>query len=122
MSRRATVQPYWLDAMLRNWGLRTVRAALGFPPVSPMFKERIPQQAQSFEPTGYCGQDFRELEEAIDSLDMRYRLVLTRCYKPWTAHAMETELDAYFPADVRTYQRWLHEAAAQLANKLRRTA
>lgn len=120
MSRRATVEPAWLDAMLRAWGLHRVREALGFPSISPMFRERIPSQARSYEPTGYCRQDFTDLEEAIDSLDMKYRLVLTRCYKPWTATAMETELRAFFPVTERTWRNWLHEAATQLTAKMLR--
>lgn len=118
VSRRATIDPIWLDRMLIAWGLASVREALGFPPISPMFKERIGQRAQSYEPQGYCRQDFSDLEEAIDGLDYKYRLVLTRCYKPWTAVAIEAELQVYAVTD-RTWQRWLHEAAAQLATRLR---
>lgn len=122
MSKRATVEPRWLDAMLIAWGLAQVRQALGYPPVSPMFKERIQHRAESYEPTGYCRQDFSDLEAAIDSLDMKHRLVLTRCYKPWTAKAMEAELEAFYDVGERTWRRWLHEAAAILKTKMLRSS
>lgn len=122
MTRRATVDPVWLDRLLVGWGMRAVREALGFPPISPMFKERIQQKAESYEPTGYCWQDYTDLETAIDGLDMKYRLVLTRCYKPWTAKAMEAELDSFYGVTDRTWRNWLHEAASILAAKLARKA
>jgi len=68
MSKRATVQPAWLDAMLLSWGRVKVKEALGFPTESFMFKERIPSPARSYEPTGYSAIDYKELEAAIERM------------------------------------------------------
>ena len=111
MSRRSTVEPRWLDDMLVIWGLRSVRDKLGFPPISPMFKERVGRPARSYEPTGYCGSDFDQLQAAIDALMPRHKLVIVRCFKPWARDAVEVEL-RQFGVSERTWVNWLHEAAA----------
>ena len=68
MSKRSRVRPDWLDDMLVIWGFRDARQALGFPPISPMFKERIGAPARSFESTGYTSYDMGELETALGNL------------------------------------------------------
>lgn len=114
MSKRSTVEPRWLDDMLVIWGYRTVRDKLGFPSISPMFRERMGTAARSYEPTGYCGQDFDQLQTAIDALMPRHKLVVVRCFKPWARQAVEEELQK-FGVTERTWVNWLHEAAALIA-------
>lgn len=120
MSRRATVQPPWLDAMLLSWGRIKVKDALGYPTESIMFKERIPAQTRSYEPTGYSAVDYKELESAIERLDPKFQLVIIRCFKPWTAVAVEHELRSRYAVGDRTWRNWLHEGAAMLAADMQR--
>lgn len=120
MSKRATVKPEWLDAMLVAWGMAGVRQALGFAAISPMFRERIPTPARSYEPTGFCGQDWRDLEAAIEALDDKHQLVLIRAYKPWAARDVESILAERYQVGERTWRNWLHEAADQLSASMTR--
>lgn len=120
MSRRATVEPAWLDAMLVAWGMIRVRQALGFPSESFMFKERIPSPARSYEPTGYCAADFRDLEAAMDTLCIQHKYAILHCYKPWTAESVRdayaTEFGIFWSTEggKKKIQRLLHEAAGLL--------
>jgi len=103
--------------------MRSVREALGFPSESFMFKERIPNQARSYEPTGFCAQDYRDLEIALDTLSTQHKYAILHCYKPWTVetvrNAFADEFGIYWnDAGKRKIQRLLHEAAALLAQAM----
>ncbi|MCW7541457.1 hypothetical protein OOT46_26975 [Aquabacterium sp. A7-Y] len=113
MSRRATVEPEWLDAMLCRWGRAHMLAGgKGYPSVSPMFMQRHSRSVGSFEPTGYSREDFRELEAAIEALPRQQQAALIRAYRPWTAATM----DEYYPCTSPvTWHRWLHTAAETVA-------
>lgn len=122
MSKKAIINPRWLDVMLTAWGIDALnRMSGGYPGECPMFKERVDRPAASHDPEGYTAQDFRDLEAAINSLDVNYRLVITRAYKPWTFKAMTEALEDHYGCTDRTMQRWLHEAAAQLLAKMTET-
>lgn len=106
--------------MLWQWGIRSLKmesGGLGYPRVCPMLKEGIPTQARSFEPTGIAPWEMDMLEKAIDQLEWKYKLVLMRSFRPWMARTVEQELEALGTVD-RTWRRWLHEAAAILAQKM----
>ena len=119
MSKKAIINPRWLDVMLTAWGIAALNKMQGgYPGECPMFKERVDRPATSHDPEGYTAQDFRDLEEAINSLDVNYRLIITRAYKPWTFRAMTDALEDHYGCTERTMQRWLHEAAAQLLEKM----
>lgn len=117
MSKRATVEPSWLDAMLVSWGRIKVRQAMGYPSECLMFKERVPAPARSYEPTGYCAADFSALEAALDTLDNQHKYAILHCYKPWTIEtvrdAFAAEFSIFWNTDggKRKIQRLLHEAA-----------
>ena len=122
MSKRPTVEPVWLDRMLVKWGIRSLKletAGLGYPRICPMLKEGIPTPARSYEPTGYSLEDFDQLEKAVDSLEMKYRLVITRAYKPWKARDIEMVLRTYEVTD-RTWRNWLTAAARQIEISMNR--
>lgn len=118
MSKRATVEPAWLNAMLVSWGMIKVRQSLGFPTESLMFKERVPSPARSYEPTGYCEMDFRALEAALDTLDTQHKYAILHCFKPWTAESVREAFSQEFgihwamESGRHKIQRLLHEAAA----------
>lgn len=124
MSRRAAVQPDWLDAMLMAWGRIKVREALGYPSESFMFKERVPSPARSYEPTGYCAADFSDLEAALELLDVKHKYAILHCYKPWTAESVRDAYAAEFgifwntDAGKKRIQRLLHEAALQIEMRM----
>jgi len=122
MSRRTLVQPRWLDCLLWNWAIRSLKVesgSIGYYTINPMLKEGIPTQATSYEPTGFNADDFEATTKAIDALPDNFRLVILRAYKPWAARAMEAELDVYGVSE-RTWQRWTHEAAVILERALMR--
>ena len=107
MSRRSVVEPVWLDRMLQGWGTSSLKSK-GWYAVNPMLKDGIPVSARSYEPTGLCLMDYTQLEEALETLDLKHRCAITRAYKPWTAKAMEAEWPA---TSTMTWCNWLHAAA-----------
>lgn len=122
MARRPLIQPKWLDEMLWRWGqdsLRRESRMLGWYSICPMLKEGIPTQARSYEPTGVAPWEFEELEAHINALEPKFVLVLVRAYRPWAAPQAEERLAGY--GGIRMWQRWLHEAVAQLASRMERT-
>ena len=127
MSKRATVEPAWLDSILMQWGRIKVRQALGYPTESLMFKERVPAQVRGYEPTGYCAADFTALEAALETLGVQHKYAILHCYKPWTAqevrHAFAAEFQIFWETDAgkRKIQRLLHEAAEALRAHMDKT-
>jgi hypothetical protein len=116
MSKRATVQPAWLDAMLVSWGRASLMRS-GWYRVSPMLKSGIPTQAVSSEPQGLSHLDYKDLEECIDLLEPRLKFAVIRAYKPWTAKAIELELAVYGYGD-KLWTGFLTEAAAILRSRM----
>jgi hypothetical protein len=114
MSKRATVKPDWLDAMLVGWGLHSIKQR-GWPSINPMLQSGIPSGARSVEPLGVSLDDYRELEQAIDALPLNHKCAITRAYKPWTAHAMEDEWPA---TSQQTWCNWLKAAALTISGAM----
>lgn len=110
MSKRAMVQPRWLDSLLLKWG-RTLPGAQGWYKVCPMLQSGIPATKQQFEPWDLQPRDMDDLVAAIERLDHKHRCVIRLAYKPWTHDAMMEEL-AQYGVTLRTLQRWVHDAAA----------
>lgn len=122
MSKRATVEPRWLDSMLLKWG-RTMPALRGWYTMAPMFKGTIPEKPAERGMWELTPQDFDDLAAAIDSLEAKHRAVVYLYYKPWTVDAQREVLLPYQVSE-RTWQRWLHDAAriieAQMSNRRER--
>jgi len=112
MSRRATVEPVWLDRMLVAWGTASIRSS-GWYSINPMLKDGIPNPARSMEPMGLTSLDFRQLESAINALPHHNKLAITRAYKPWAAREIEHETSVYGVTG-RVWGAWLAEAAGLL--------
>lgn len=116
MSKRAVINPRWLDSMLVKWG-RTIPGARGWYSVCPMLQSGIPASKPSYEPWELLPRDFDDLTKAIDSLEHKYRCVIYMAYKPWTMPEMLSELAKYGVCQ-RTQQRWLHDAAARIESHM----
>lgn len=122
MTKRAFVEPRWLDSLLCAWARYSIKgssSALGFPPVSPMFMERVQFKPGSRDPFQLTVDDFRDVSMAVGELSMKHRLAITRAYKPWTIESIKQDLGAFQVSD-RTWRNWCHEAAKELAGKLAR--
>ncbi len=117
MSKRATIQPRWLDRMLMRWG-RTMPTARGWYNVCPMLQSGIPSTGRGAAgPWDLTPADFDALHAAIDALGHKHRCVIYRAFKPWTAPQQEAEL-AQYGVDPRTWLRWLHDAAAEIEARM----
>lgn len=124
MSKRSTVQPKWLDSMLVRWGIASLQResnTLGFYKINPMLKSGIPTTAPVYEPFELTPADFEQLQRAINGLETKYHLIIIRAYKPWQAPAVEIELER-FNVTQRTWERWLHDAAARIEAAMCKTA
>lgn len=117
MSRRATVQPPWLDRLLIGWGLRSLHThGKGWYSVNPMLKDGIPTGRPPAEPFEMGSEDYAELDAAINALPDVQRAAITRAYKPWTA----ASIDVVGGVDVSTWCRRLQAAAVTLAAAMQR--
>jgi hypothetical protein len=119
MSKRVTVKPDWLDELLRNWGRKSDRQN-GWYSISPMLADGIPGRTHSLEVGGYVHADYQDLERAINSLELKYRLSVIGAFKPWLRdEIVEYQVRTWLVTE-RTLQNWVHEAAAQLAQAMDR--
>lgn len=122
MTKRAFIEPHWLDRLLQSWAMHSIRGssgALGFPGVSSMFKERVQFKQGSKEPFELTPDDYNDVSLAVAELSHKHRIAITRAYKPWTVASINADMAAYQVSD-RTWRRWTHEAAAELTPKLAR--
>jgi hypothetical protein len=88
---------------------------IGWYSVNPMLKEGIPSRAESFEPTGYSGQDFKTLEDAMTAIQPRYLLAVVRYAAPWKAR--ELDLEWGYSAD--TWLRYLKAGLEDLDHEMK---
>ncbi len=116
MSKRATVQPPWLDRLLIGWGLKSLHSQRGWYSVNPMLKDRIPTGRPPSEPFELGSEDYAALDAAINALPVVQRDAVTRAYKPWTA----ANIDALSPAPISTWCERLKAAARTLALAMQR--
>lgn len=119
--KRLTIEPNWLHHLLMDWAFSSFPkgGGLGYPSRCVYIGERIPQQATSREPWELTPKDRDEVALAVAELSLKHRLAITRAYKPWTIPAIEGDF-AMFGVTDRTWRRWCHEAAIELARKLDR--
>ena len=75
-----------------------------------MLKEGIPVRAESYEPTGYSGHDFRQLDAAMRQLTPRYLAAVVRYVMPEKARGLEIE----WGFTTETWLRYLRSALAEL--------
>lgn len=94
MARKPELHPAWLVGLLHQWASRK-RAeqsrSVGWYSINPMLKEGIPVRAESYEPTGYSGHDFRQLDAAMQLIDRRYLAAVVRYVLPEKARGLDIE-------------------------------
>lgn len=119
MSKRLVIEPYALHVLLMDWAFSSFPkgGGLGYPNKCVYLTERTQQQARSFEPWDLSRQDRDEVALAIAELSHKHRLAITRAYKPWKIPDIDRDMAA-FGVSGRTWRRWCHEAAQELAPKL----
>lgn len=117
MSRRATVQPPWLDRLLVGWGLRSLHTnGSGWYSINPMLKDGIATGRAPGELFELGGEDYAALDRAIMELPEVQKVAVTRAYKPWTA----SSIDALCVVDTSTWCRRLQAAAENLTVAMQR--
>lgn len=118
MSKRASVQPQWLDTMLVKWG-RTMPALRGWYTMSPMFKGSVPEKPIERGDWELGPDDFDDLCQAIDTLCAKHRAVVFLYYKPWTVEQQREILLPYRVTE-RTWRNWLQDAARLIEESMQR--
>lgn len=118
MSRRAIVSPPWLDRLLVGWGLKSLHEhGSGWYRINPMLKDGIPTGRPPAELYELGSEDYKALDDAINTLPLGQRAAVTRAYKPWVASAIEL-LEPCIRAS--TWCERLKSAAHTLESKMRR--
>jgi hypothetical protein len=117
MSKRATVQPPWLDRLLIGWGLKSLHQhGKGWYSINPSLKDGIATGRPPAEPFELGGEDYAALDAAICALPDVQRAAIIRAYKPWTAPS----IDALGFVPTSTWCMRLKAAAQTLAIAMQR--
>jgi hypothetical protein len=122
MAKPADIEPRWLVSLMCVWALHE-RAAdnkhLGFPSQAAFLTIGRATVAHA-DPTGYCAQDFTELESALDSLRESHQgqfMAMMMYYKPWGVEACVAE---GWPFGNSVYYARLHAAHSKVAMNIDR--
>lgn len=117
MGRRAEFQPAWLVSLLNQWALHDLRSqtgGLGYASGSSWMRGLKSSPASSIDPTGYSARDFRQVEQAMDSLrssGTNLWAALMMYYRPWVVEAFKEE---GYPFQTTTYYERLHRGHAEV--------
>lgn len=117
MARKPELHPAWLVGLLHAWASRKrseEQGTVGWYRINPMLKEGIPVRAQSYEPTGYSGHDFKQLEAAMLTIDTRYAVAVVRYVRPEKARGF----DLQWGYSTDTWLRYLKAGLADLDSKM----
>lgn len=109
--RQPQLNPAWLVGLLNRWAVRSLKAAdkgLGYYTINPMLKSGIPGRVRSYEPTGYSGEDYQEIDIAIGELGLMRRMAVFRYFKPWAKNAIDQEIS-------KDSDTWMYHLKAALA-------
>lgn len=115
---RKELEPRWLVGLLNQWArydAKQLDKGLGFPSTCPMLRDGIPVRARSYEPTGYGDADMRDVHQAVERLNIRYRCAVMRYYRPWSRQAIDGEWGA---VHANVWAKWLHEAMREMESDL----
>lgn len=122
MARTADIEPRWLVSLMCVWAIHE-RAVdnrhLGYP--NKVAWLSIPSGgSSSADPTGFCAQDFVELEAALEALKdahLGQYMAMMMYYKPWGVEACIAE---GWPFGDSTYYKRLHAGHAKVAMSIDR--
>jgi hypothetical protein len=121
MAKPADIEPRWLVSLMSVWA-RGERARdnghSGYP--NKVAWLSIPGGGTSPDPTGFCAQDFTELNDALEELResaLPQLVAMIMYYKPWGVQACIAE---GWPFGDSTYYQRLHAGHAKVAASINR--
>jgi len=123
MARRLRILDDYADlcALIDRWVIRqlqSVAGGLGYPSKSLDFSYKS-SPASSIDPTGFCAEDHRDVERALDALadaDRELFSAVKMHYMPWTIVALQANGHPFAPS--QTYYDRLRRAHAWLKSEL----
>lgn len=117
MGKQAEIEPRWLVSLMCVWATHE-RAVdnkhLGYPSQAAFLTVGRATAAHA-DPTGYCAQDFTELERGLADLKgyhLGQYMAMMMYYKPWGVEACRAE---GWPFGDSTYYARLHAAHSRVA-------
>jgi len=113
--KKPAFEPSWVVSIMSRWVHRRMNAAIGYPHKSPGFSEKTTGGYNHSEPHDYCGQDFSDLELAIDRMregSPELFAAFWMHYLPWSAPGL---VSAGCPFGNSTYYDRLHRAHRHVA-------
>lgn len=120
MGKPADIEPRWLVSLMCVWAVHE-RASdnrhLGYPSQAAFLTIGRATSAHA-DPTGYCAQDFTELESALKRLQaihLGQYMAMMMYYKPWGVEACRAE---GWPFGDSVYYKRLHAAHAKVARDI----
>jgi hypothetical protein len=120
MGKQADIEPRWLVSLMCVWAVHE-RASdnrhLGYPSQAAFLTIGRATSAYA-DPTGYCAQDFTELEGALESLKnlhLGQYMAMMMYYKPWGVKACQEE---GWPFGDSVYYKRLHAGHRKVANSI----
>lgn len=112
MARNADIEPRWLVSLMCVWAVHE-RASdnrhLGYPSQAAFLTIGRATTARA-DPTGFCAQDFTELEQALEDLKdyhLGQYMAMMMYYKPWGVEACRAQ---GWPFGDSVYYKRLHAA------------
>lgn len=122
MGKAAEIEPRWLVSLMCVWAVHE-RASdnrhLGYPSQAAFLTIGRATVAHA-DPTGYCAQDFTELESALEALKgdhLGQYMAMMMYYKPWGVDACRA---AGWPFGNSVYYSRLHAAHGKVAMSIDR--
>jgi hypothetical protein len=120
MGKPADIEPRWLVSLMCVWAVHE-RASdnrhMGYPSQAAFLTIGRSTVAHA-DPTGFCAQDFTELETALESLKrvhLGQYMAMMMYYKPWGVEACRAE---GWPFGDSTYYARLHAAHKRVAGSI----
>lgn len=115
MAKKPAFEPSWVVSLMSRWVYRRMNMAVGFPHKAPGFSEKTTGGYNHTEPHDFCGQDFSDLEHALDRLRNEQQelfCAIWMYYLPWSINGLQAE---GWPFGNSTYYERLHRAHRAIA-------
>lgn len=120
MGKQAGIEPRWLVSLMCVWALHersSDNRHLGYPSQAAFLTIGRATAAYA-DPTGYCAQDFTELEAALEALKDEHLgqyMAMMMYYKPWGVEACVAH---GWPFGSSVYYQRLHAAHTKVARTI----